>query len=135
MAGMNVMKFQTKHEQGVQPTLSYNILFPTSMDRDSTNVEQQFLTEDGHTQVIVSRMDKQNISMTFTCSSAWQKKFRQFRMLPSFMFTEYDPITEADEEREVRIVNYRESFVKNSQTVDSAVSQGLWQISFTLEEL
>ena len=80
-------------------------------------------------------MDKQSIAMSFTCSSTWQKKFKQFRMLNSFIFTEYDPIAESNETREVRIVNYTESFVKNSHTIDSTVSQGLWNISFTLEEL
>ena len=135
MAGMNVMEFSSPHAEGEQPELKYTILFPTSMTRNSNNVEQSMITEDGHTKVIVSRMDKQSISMAFTCSSAWVKKFKQFRMMQYFLFKAYDPIAEGDQTREVRMTNYSESLIKNSHTVDSTVSQGLWNVSFTLEEL
>lgn len=135
MAGMNVMNFSTPHAQGVTPTLSYDILFPVSMSRLSDNVEQDFQTEDGHTQAIVTRQDKQSISMSFSCSSAWVKKFKQFYLMDYFFFTEYNPITEANEVRNVRMRNFTEEFVKNSHVVDSTVSQGLWNVSFTLEEL
>lgn len=131
MAGMNVMKFK---EDTLQAT-PVNILFPVSMSRLSANVEQLFETENGHTQAIVTRQDKQSISMSFSCSSAWVKKFKQFYLMDYFIFTEYNPVTERDEDRNVRMTNFTEEFVKNSQVVDSTVSQGLWNVSFTLEEL
>lgn len=128
MAGMNVMKFN-------QTT----ILFPTSMDRDSNDIEQEFITESGKTQVISTRKDKQSVSMTFTCSSAWLKTFKEFYMLDSFTFEEYNSLSNsainANETRTVRMKNYKESFIPKSNTVDSSVSQGLWNVSFTLEEL
>lgn len=124
MAGMNVMKFNET-----------TILFPTSMDRDSNDIEQEFITESGKTQVISSRKDKQSISMTFTCSSARMKTFKEFYMLDYFTLTEYDSITNDNQTRTVRMKNYKESFIPKSNTVDSSVSQGLWNVSFTLEEL
>lgn len=124
MAGMNVMKFNET-----------TILFPTSMDRNSNDIEQEFITESGKTQVISSRKDKQSISMTFTCSSARMKTFKEFYMLDYFTLTEYDSITNRDQTRTVRMKNYKESFIPKSNTVDSSVSQGLWNVSFTLEEL
>lgn len=124
MAGMKVMKFNET-----------TILFPTSMDRNSNDIEQEFITESGKTQVISSRKDKQSISMTFTCSSARMKTFKEFYMLDYFTLTEYDSITNDDQTRTVRMKNYKESFIPKSNTVDSSVSQGLWNVSFTLEEL
>ena len=124
MAGMNVMKFN-------QTT----ILFPTRMDRNSNDIEQEFITESGKTQVISSRKDKQSVAMTFTCSSGWMHTFKEFYMLDYFTLTEYDSITNADQTRTVRMKNYTESFIPKSNTVDSSVSQGLWNVSFTLEEL
>ncbi|MBR0340687.1 MAG: hypothetical protein IJH64_00265 [Oscillospiraceae bacterium] len=124
MATMNVMKFNTTE-----------ILFPTSMSRTSNDIEQEFITESGKSQFISTRRDKQSIAMSFTCSSAWMKKFKEFYILDSFTLTEYDSITNANETRTVRMKNYVEDFVPKSNTVDSSVSQGLWNVSFTLEEL
>lgn len=124
MAGMKVMKFN-------QTT----ILFPTSMDRNSNDIEQEFITESGKTQVISTRKDKQSVAMSFTCSSGWVKTFKEFYLLDYFTFREYDSITNDDETRTVRMKNYVEKWVPKSNTVDSSISNGLWQVSFTLEEL
>lgn len=128
MAGMNVMQFEDHNQQKT------NILFPTSMTRSYQNVEQSFQTEDGYTQAIVTRRDKETVTMQFTCSSEWTRKFKTFYMMDTFFFIEYDSIL-GTKTREVRMTAYSEDFIKNSYVVDSTVSQGLWNVSFTLEEL
>lgn len=111
------------------------ILFPNDMTRSPKEIENVFQTEMGYDEIIVTRKDKQSISMSFSCTSRWVKIFKQFYLLDSFDFTSYDPILEREKTIVVRMTNYSERLVKNSWKVDTTVTQGLWEVSFTLEEL
>lgn len=133
MAMMDKMKFGTTAQASVQTDLV--ILYPYDMTRSSNEVSQVYTTEDGHDQVIISRKDKQSVSMVFHCSSAWVKKFKEYYKKNHFWFREYDSISNAEESRHVRMTNYSEHLVPKSWAVDKTTSQGLWEVSFTLEEL
>ena len=130
---MNKMKFGTTEQASAQTDLE--ILYPYDMTRNSNDIENVFTTEDGHDHIISTRKDKQSVAMVFHCSSGWVKKFKQYYIKPEFWFEEYDSITNASQRRHVRMKNYSEHLVKNSWKVDSTTSQGLWEVSFTLEEL
>ena len=122
---MNKMKFGTTEQASAQTDLE--ILYPYDMTRNSNDIENVFTTS--------TRKDKQSVAMVFHCSSGWVKKFKQYYIKPEFWFEEYDSITNASQRRHVRMKNYSEHLVKNSWKVDSTTSQGLWEVSFTLEEL
>lgn len=133
MAMMEKMKFGTTETPDPQTDLA--ILYPYDMTRTSNDIIQAFTTEDGHTNVISTRKDKQSVAMVFHCSSAWVKKFKEYYKKNDFWFREYDSIEDKEESRHVRMTNYNEHLVPKSWAVDTTTSKGLWEVSFTLEEL
>lgn len=133
MAMMDKMKFGITQQASAQTDLE--ILYPYDMTRNSNDIENVFTTEAGYDNVISTRKDKQSIAMVFHCSSAWVKKFKEYYKKSDFWFEEYDSISNGSERRHVRMKNYSEHLVPKSYKVDTTTSQGLWEVSFTLEEL
>lgn len=131
MAGMSNMKFGMTR---LASNTDVEILFPYDMTKTSNEVSEVFQTEAGTDEIILTRKDKQSINMVFHCSSAWVRKFKQFYNQGSFYFEEYDSVN-GTERRHVRMTGYSEKLIKNSWKVDTSITTGLWEVTFTLEEL
>lgn len=109
------------------------ILRPLSWSETSNVIESVTTSEAGTDIINVVRYDKLTISCEFGCSDAWAKTFKSFSLLNSFTLTRYDVISETDETRTVRMRNYSQSLVKDSERVSA--SNGLYSVTFDLEEI
>lgn len=109
------------------------ILRPLSWSETSNVIESVNTSESGTDIINVVRYDKLTISCEFGCTDAWAKTFKEFSLLDSFTLTRYDVISEAEESRTVRMRNYSQSLVKDSEKI--TVSNGLYNITFDLEEI
>lgn len=109
------------------------ILRPISWSETSNVIETVQVTEAGTDVINVTRYDKISISAEFGCTDAWAKTFREFSRLDTFTLTRYDVVSGEEEERTVRMRNYTQTLVKDSETL--AGFNGLYNISFELEEI
>lgn len=109
------------------------ILRPIAWSETSNVIEAVNTSEAGTDIINVTRYDKLTISAEFGCSAAWAKTFKSFSILDSFTLTRYDVISEADETRTVRMRNYSQTLIKDSQTLTG--QNGLYSITFDLEEI
>lgn len=109
------------------------ILRPISWSETSNVIETVQVTEAGTDVINVTRYDKISISAEFGCTSGWAKTLRGFSTLDTFTLTRYNVVTETEETRTVRMRNYTQTLVKDSETL--AGFNGLYNISFELEEI
>ena len=109
------------------------ILRPVSWSETANVIESVQTTEAGTDVINVTRYDKLSISAEFGCSAPWAKIFREFSQVDTFTLTRYNVISGEDEERTVRMRNYTQTLVKDSETL--AGFYGLYNISFELEEI
>ena len=101
---------------------------------ETSNVIESVQTSEAGTDVInVTRYDKLTINCEFGCSATWAKTFKEFSLLDSFTLTRYDVISGADENRTVRMRNYSQTLIKDSETITG--QNGLYSITFDLEEI
>lgn len=106
--------------------------YPSSFSRADNKVSVVNQTEDGHDDVELIRAEKTTLDFTFQCSDFWAAKFRVFRRQPSISVQIYDIVTKAYDTKTMRIEDYTESLVENSDK--NTESMGLYSITFTLEE-
>ena len=109
------------------------LLRPVSWSETSNVIESVNTSESGTDIINVVRYDKLTISAEFGCSHTWAKTFREFSLLDSFVLTRYDVISGTDEQRTVRMRNYSQTLIKDSETL--AGFNGLYNITFDLEEI
>lgn len=119
---MNAFKFNTTE-----------ILRPISWSETANVIENVQTSEAGTDIINVTRYDKLTISAEFGCSATWAKTFREFSLLDTFTLTRYNVITGADENRTVRMRNYSQTLIKDSETITG--QNGLYSITFDLEEI
>ena len=105
---------------------------PVSWTENSAVIENVNTTEAGTDQISVTRYDKLSIGCSFQCSSRWAKKFKSLSLEDQLTVRIYDLIYESYRERYMRIRNFKAQIVKNSQRTPN--TNGLWEISFNLEE-
>lgn len=112
------------------------IPFPFTWDEAPSDIGEVFKSEAGTDEEIITRKDKMVISASFKTTSEWKGIFKSFYMKDSFVLSQYDALTGTTEEREVRIKqnSFKASLEKGSWKLDSTITQGVWNISFTLEE-
>lgn len=108
------------------------IPFPASWSEDSEVLEKVYQSESGIDKLIVQRKDKLKISMNFNCLATLASTLGGFSQLDSFTFKRYNPRNATYEERTVRMRKFTSSFVKKSE--DLSATNGIWKVSFTLEE-
>lgn len=108
------------------------VLWALSWSETSNVVEQTFLTEAGTDKVALTRVDKLSISASYKCTDAWVAIFGEFSRMPSFTLTRYNPSLGEYEDRTVRMREFTYKLVPKSQ--DLTVTEGVWEVSFNLEE-
>lgn len=108
------------------------ILYPLTWQETPTTVKETFQTEAGTDEEIIIRRDKLSISCAFKCTDTWVRTFKSFYFKDEFELTQYDPFTNAEETRTVRMTDFSYSLVKDSYKLD--VTNGIYDVSFTLEE-
>ena len=95
-------------------------------------VENVNETEAGTDQVIVTRYDKLSVSASFQCSSTWAGKFKTYSKQDSITVSLYDIETHAYKNRSMRLRSFKAVPAQNSER--NRGTDGLWTVSFTLEE-
>ena len=108
------------------------IFTPTSWEEDSAVVESVNETEAGTDQIIVTRYDKLSVSASFQCSSTWAGKFKAYSKQDSVAVRMYDLETHGYKEREMRLRGFKAVPAEHSERTSG--TDGLWTVSFTLEE-
>ena len=110
------------------------IPFPLTWGEKSDDIKTRFSTEAGTDEIIEVRKDKLNIAFSCKCTSDWASTFKSFYLMDSFTLKRFDILTGQEEEREVHIENFSADLVPKSWDLDPTVTEGVWEISFNLEE-
>lgn len=110
------------------------IPFPLTWNETAKTIKKTFTTEAGTDEDLVIRRDKRIISASFKSTDYWVRVFASFYRLNSFTLKQYDPYLNTTEERTVRMSDLKYNLVNKSWDLDPTVTQGLWNVSFTLEE-
>jgi hypothetical protein len=108
------------------------IFTPASWEEESAVVESVNETEAGTDQIIVTRYDKLSVSASFQCSSTWAGKFKAYSKRDSVAVRMYDLETHGYVEREMRLRGFKAVPAEHSERTSG--TDGLWTVSFTLEE-
>ena len=104
----------------------------TGWQETSNVVENTQMSEGGTDMVDVVRYDKLSIAVTTSCLSNLAKTYKQFSKKDSIQVKIYDIIDEAYKTRTMRMRSFVAS--RRKDTDNLSVSNGIWDISFTLEE-
>ncbi len=110
------------------------IPFPLTWNETAKTIKTTFMTEGGTDEELIVRRDKLVISCSFKCTDYWVRVFKSFYRLNEFILRQYDPWTNDEESRTVRMHDFSYGLVKKSWDIDEEVTQGIWEVSFTLEE-
>ena len=108
------------------------IFTPTSWEEESVVVETVNETEAGTDQIIVIRYDKLTVSASFQCSSRWAGKFKTYSKQSDITVSLYDIETHAYKDRTMRMRSFKATPIEHSERKRG--TDGLWTVSFTLEE-
>jgi hypothetical protein len=81
----------------------------------------------------VARFDKLVVDCSFYVTDTWAKLFKQYSQKLSFVLKQYSVIEEDYEERTVVMRNFKMGRLQKSERI--RVSNGLYAVTFTLEEL
>ena len=96
-------------------------------------VENTNTTEAGTDIVDVLRVDKLTVNASFDCSSTWLATFKGWNNATSELTVKiYDPITNNYVTRYMRMRNFSNNFVENSNK--NSGTYGLWNVTFDLIE-
>ena len=113
------------------------ILSPHSWEEKSNVVETVNETEAGTDQIDVTRYDKLSVSVSYAIAESedgggWAKILKGFSKYNSFTLKRYDILLGGYEERTVRMRNFSANLKPKSDYLPAV--NGVWEISFTLEE-
>lgn len=108
------------------------IPFPTGWDESPEVVENTYETEAGTDQVDVVRYDKMTISASFTTTSRWAKKFREYSKRDTIEVSYWDADVGNYNTRTMRIRGYKQTRNDNSRYTQG--TEGIWNVSFNLNE-
>lgn len=108
------------------------ILYPTTWQEQPNTIKNTFQTEAGTDQEIIARKDKLSISCGFKCTGDWVGIFKTFSQKDYFALSQYDPLTNAEETRVVRMEGFSYSLVPKTWDIQNI--NGVWEVSFRLEE-
>ncbi len=106
---------------------------PIEWSENSLVVENANTTEAGTDVIDVLRVDKLTVTASFDVSSSWLSTFKGWANSTSALSVKiYDPVTEAYVERSMRIRNFINNLVKDSDKTSGTI--GLWNVTFDLIE-
>lgn len=100
---------------------------------ETSNVIENTQTSEGGTDIVdVTRYDKLSISVNTVCLSSVAKKYKEFSKKDIIAVKKYDVLTEDYETRYMKIRGFSHAKVEKSD--DVTITNGIWNVSFTLEE-
>jgi len=106
---------------------------PIEWSENSVIVENALTTEAGTDVIDVLRVDKLTVTASFDVSSSWLSTFKGWSNSTSALAVKiYDPVTDAYVERSMRMRNFINNLVKDSDRTSGTV--GLWNVTFDLIE-
>lgn len=107
--------------------------FPLTWQETVKTVEDVQQTEAGADIIIVTRYDKLTVNVTARVTSTNLAIFNTYSKKKSFNLYRYDVNTGLYDTRRVRMRNYVRSLKRHSE--DLTITMGVWDVSFTLEEI
>ena len=106
---------------------------PIEWSENSSVVENAMTTEAGTDVIDVLRVDKLTVTASFDVSSSWLATFKGWANSTSALSVKiYDSVTNAYAERSMRMRNFINNLVKDSDRTSGTV--GLWNVTFDLIE-
>lgn len=106
---------------------------PISWNETAEVVENVNTTEAGTDVVDILRTDKLTVNASFNVSSAWLATFKGWANSTSALTVKiYDAVTDAYITRYMRIRNFTNNLVENSDRTSGTI--GLWNVTFDLIE-
>ena len=108
------------------------MLLPLTWDEQSEVIEEVNKTEAGTDVVDVSRYDKLKISASYRCTDEWAKTFKEFSKKNVIAVKRYDILSQEYETRNMRMRGFKATLKHYSDRI--AFTNGVWEMSFTLEE-
>ena len=106
---------------------------PIEWSENSSVVENSMTTEAGTDVIDVLRVDKLTVTASFDVSSSWLATFKGWANSTSALSVKiYDSVTNAYAERSMRMRNFINNLVKDSDRTSGTV--GLWNVTFDLIE-
>jgi hypothetical protein len=109
------------------------ILNPTEWNEDYGVVETVNETEAGTDIHAVTRYDKLTVEATYYVTDSWARLFYRYSKEPSFTLKKYSVLLNDYEERTVVLRDFKINRLPKSERI--RVSNGLYAVSFSLEEL
>lgn len=107
--------------------------FPLTWQETVKTVESVQTTEAGSDVIIVTRYDKLTVNVTARVTSTNLAIFDTYSKKKSFNLYRYDVNTGLYDTRHVRMRNYTRSLKRHTEGL--AVTMGVWDVSFALEEI
>ena len=112
---------------------STSIPVPISWNETAEVVENVNTTEAGTDVVDILRTDKLSVNASFNVSSTWLATFKGWANSTSALTVKiYDAVTDAYITRYMRIRNFTNNLVENSDKTSGTI--GLWNVTFDLIE-
>lgn len=110
------------------------IPFPDSWSEHPLRVAEQFETEDGHRKVLTIRSERLSASVSYTVSTRWLKKFKEWKNSSTLSVQIYDAVSGAYSTKTMDISpdSFQYDLVRNTERMVN--TEGLWKLSFELEE-
>lgn len=110
------------------------IPFPDSWEENPRKISNEFMMENGGRKKIGVRTTLMSISASFAVSSRWLKKFESWRDDETITVSIYDALTNAyvNYTMEITDDSFSYNLIKNSKRLRN--TEGLWRLSFELEE-
>lgn len=108
------------------------IIWAKSWVENPQKLKNTFTTEAGTEIDLIVRASKLSVSASYKCTDNWVKTFMQFRDMDSFTLKTYNVLTKTYKTNTVRMTDFNYSLVPKSQ--DFAATNGIWEVSFNLEE-
>ena len=107
---------------------------PDSWEENPRKISNEFMMENGGRKKIGVRTTLMSISASFTVSSRWLKKFESWRDDETLTVSIYDALTNAyvNYTMEITDDSFSYNLIKNSKRLRN--TEGLWRLSFELEE-
>lgn len=118
----------------VQPKLNgYTLPWANTWEEQSEVVENTLISEAGTDLSNVVRYDKLTITASYRCMIDVARQLKQLSKASILTLSMYDIELGMVQNRSVRMREFTANLIKDSYKVD--ISDGLWEVSFTLIEI
>ena len=108
--------------------------FTATMDFGRSDVYNKSQTEGGHKIIQIIRKDVLSMKVGTTCLYSQLQRYAYYSSLNSFTVTFLDPLTNATFVRTCKMYDFAYSLLKGSEKVADTTQNGVWKVSFKVEE-